>query len=110
VACIRNGNVADLTLWTDQSYKPSAGSSPLRGNLRGEHIALKPFPVDYIDLDLICARGGRSAQFKPEGRKAYGNKDRFAASPDSGVQKENEFKYHCKIHGKSMSGTVVVKQ
>jgi plastocyanin len=24
-------------------------------------------------------------------------------------EKEGEFKYHCKIHGKSMSGTVVVK-
>lgn len=25
-------------------------------------------------------------------------------------KKEGEFKYHCKIHGKSMSGMVVVKQ
>ena len=24
-------------------------------------------------------------------------------------EKEGEFKYHCKIHGKSMSGTVIVK-
>ena len=24
-------------------------------------------------------------------------------------EKEGEFKYHCKIHGKSMSGTIVVK-
>ena len=23
--------------------------------------------------------------------------------------KEGEFKYHCKIHGKTMSGTIVVK-
>ena len=24
-------------------------------------------------------------------------------------EKEGEFKYHCKVHGKSMSGTIVVK-
>ena len=24
-------------------------------------------------------------------------------------EKEGEFKYHCKVHGKTMSGTIVVK-
>ena len=24
-------------------------------------------------------------------------------------EKEGEFKYHCKVHGKTMSGTIIVK-
>ena len=38
-----------------------------------------------------------------------GNVEPGESSKPVKFEKEGEFKYHCKIHGKSMSGTIVVK-
>src|SRR6266545_2503558 len=38
-----------------------------------------------------------------------GNVEPGESSKAVKFEKEGEFKYHCKVHGKSMSGTIVVK-
>jgi plastocyanin len=39
-----------------------------------------------------------------------GEIDRGQSSKPVKFEKEGEFKYHCKVHGKTMSGTILVKR
>jgi nitroreductase len=60
-------------------------------------VATKASPADYERL-LSCLVEGNQVRVEP-GKSSQAIK----------FTKEGEFKYHCKVHGKTMSGTIVVK-